>query len=204
MLKKPYFVPLCLQRQCFHGMGHGHMLASNRDVTKSVQKCETTKNEQASRACINGVYMEFFLLTDHGGEISRTLSDVHITTCHDEQPIDKTDCYVYAPAPYLESNPNDYYNAAHTYCKRADTSRGVEVCQHGVGAQLIKDTIHSPRMSVDVCASFEKQVSQLCFSGAISGYYYNTNITNESEANCIEIFSQDYQHACSELIIEHL
>ncbi len=179
--------------QCAHGLGHGFMLAENRDLSKAIQRCESLTNESVVNACANGVYMELFFVTDHSGDNARSLDEVSISNC---MSVDKhkLDCYLYAPTAFLQIYENQYKKASEQYCMQAE-SEHIASCQFGVGSQLMKDNITNPSKAVAICQQLKDQQANNCLRGGASSFFYNTGTTNELHSRCTNAFAT-YSEYC--------
>lgn len=173
--------------QCYHGLGHGYMIATNRNIDDSLIKCSHINNAEAEDACINGSFMEAFFLTDHSYELVRSLDNVNLSLCLNREH--KNHCYLYAPTAYLEANNNDYRGAIYNYCSNAER-RYIATCHFGVGSQAMKENRLKPKVAVGVCREFELNIAANCLAGAASSYFFNVGTTKNASLLCPIIFGE--------------
>lgn len=171
--------------QCNHGVGHGVMLVHNRSVDKSVASCRQLQSDFAIDACVNGVYMEHFIVIDHGGA-RRTGDEPSLADCRQAESRHKASCYYYAPTAYLALT-NDSYGQAYDWCQQSEANF-VSACVGGIASQAMKDAITRPQVAADICASYPERHQASCVGGAI-GMYINVHAsTAKAEPLCAREF----------------
>lgn len=184
------------QWQCFHGIGHGIMLASNKNVTPAIKLCESLLSKFSVNACVNGVFMEHFVVIDHDGNIP-TIDPTSLNDCLNQNYIYKGTCYLYAPTAYLTLH-NAQYMAALKWCNGAEESY-IATCTEGVGSQSMKDNINNPAVSRQVCQNADEKYRTYCVSGVVGMYIYFNGSSSAAQSLCQDQFV-DYQATCQATI----
>ncbi len=99
--------------QCYHGTGHGLMLVTGKDLDKSLTLCQEHTTDFARKACVNGVFMERFIVVSHMGGAVAGAQAIQTSLCQNQPSEYKSDCYFYAPTAYLARHQNAYGGAFH-------------------------------------------------------------------------------------------
>lgn len=180
------------QWQCYHGLGHGVMLVSMENIDRSTTLCNTLPTVFGRTACINGIFMQHFVVTDHDGTVPKT----NPTSLHDcaVQPVNyKSACYNYAPSAYLTVY-NGQYQGAIKWCHTAEKSY-VPDCIGGVGSQAMKENITNPNKVMDVCSEAGKAYTDVCTNGAVGMDVYFLGSSKQATKLCQNQFKA-YQSVC--------
>jgi hypothetical protein len=185
------------QWQCFHGMGHGLMYATDRDLTPSIEGCKHLATPFATNSCLNGVFMEKFIVVSHTGESRADVSDLDISLCKAQPTEVKKQCYFYAPSAYLEQHADQSAQAIQ-WCKQAEADF-VGTCTSGVGAQTMKDSITKPALTATFCKSIEAGYQKSCARGALSLYINHHSSTQKAQALCGHEFKA-FAQTCQSVI----
>ncbi len=178
--------------QCYHGLGHGIMLVSLENVQKSITTCDTLPTTFSQNACINGVLMQHFVVTDHDGYVPK-VNPTSLLDCRVLAKAYKSDCYNYAPTAYLTIHAGQYRDALR-WCSGAET-QFVAVCVGGVGAQAMKENINNAGIAENVCESAAKQYANSCVSGAINMFMFFHASSYSAEPLCAAQF-KNYAATC--------
>lgn len=187
------FQEVFAQWQCFHGIGHGVMYVTSKDVAKSVVYCESITNTLHANACINGVFMERFIVVNHAGKHTES-TEVSADLCQSQPKKFKADCYFYAPTAQLERDPGDYKNAVRS-CEDVERSY-VQTCIAGVGSQSMKDNILDPAFSAELCDSLQLRHRKSCVRGAVSLLANHAASTKRVAGICTSAF-KSYSVECN-------
>lgn len=186
------------QWQCFHGMGHGVMYFTGKDLAQSITLCESLPTQSTRSSCVNGAFMERFIIVSHTGSHSSGDSHINTSLCEQQQEKYKSDCYFYAPTAYLERHINDYIGAFKN-CE-AVQSEYVATCIYGVGGQTAKENITRPEVARDICKKVSNKYRNSCIAGAV-GLLINHNASTAPVAPlCTTTFAQ-YKTICSEQVV---
>lgn len=181
------------QWQCNHGMGHGVMYYTGKDLAQSLSLCETLSTTEASRSCINGAFMERFIIVSHSGMQTTETSNISIDLCGEQEEKYKSDCYTYAPTAYLERHTNDY-TGAFKDCKNAGDTY-ISTCIYGVGGQAMKENVTRPDVAMDICKNAPQKYVNSCISGAIAVLINHHATTLPVQPLCETTFSE-YKDIC--------
>lgn len=185
------------QWQCFHGVGHGVMYSLQKDHGKSIEICERLATPFAVGACVNGVFMERFIVVSHmgGADAPSPLTDMAL--CKNQKQLYKADCYTYAPTAYLERNTNRYDDAV-DWCNKAE-SDFVATCVSGVAAQAMKDNITKPEFAADLCRRVASGYSNACVFGSVGIFINHYASSDRALPLCTKEFGS-FKQTCDNVI----
>jgi len=184
------------QWQCFHGIGHGVMYYTNKDVQESIKLCESLP-ENAKKSCINGLFMERFIIISHTGAADTHAEHIDASICEEQPDTYKPDCYVYAPTAFLSLHPNDYMGAFEQ-CTSVETDY-ITTCIYGVGGQIMKENILDPSVAKETCRNAPQASASACIEGAVGILINHYADTAPVKGLCSTLFS-DYQSTCERKI----
>jgi hypothetical protein len=183
--------------QCFHGLGHGIMFVTLDDVQKSIDRCNTALPSAFSRAaCINGVFMQHFIVVDHQGNVPKT-NPTSLNDCASQQPAYKNDCYSYAPTAYLTVSDGEYMSAL-KWCNGAEPAY-VAGCISGVGSETMKENINKVETVKKVCEEADKTFVSACISGAVIMHIFFHGSSSSAQQLCENQF-KDHYGICTQTI----
>lgn len=183
------------QWQCYHGVGHGVMYAQGRDEVKSLAVCETLPSDAAKDSCVNGVFMEKFIVVDHMGKRRKNTPDYSF--CRTQPAKYKPDCYLYAPTAYLQRNLNAYDQA---FRRCNDVEAGYKnICADGTAGQAMKDNISRPAIVAEICKRVDPRFRIACAQGAISLYMHH-HASSEKGARLCENEFETFRPACEIMV----
>lgn len=185
------------QWQCYHGIGHGTMYFTDKDLPQSLSLCESLPTSVARSSCANGVFMERFIIVNHSGSPTTSSSNINTALCAQQAEAYKSDCYFYAPTAYLERRVNDYAGAFED-CENSE-KEFIHACMYGLGGQVMKENITKPEVAKEICKKAPKKYIASCVEGAISLLINHHGSTAEVETLCATTFSH-YKAICLEKI----
>lgn len=183
--------------QCFHGLGHGIMQTNGKDHVQSISTCRSLQTSFAINSCINGVFMEEFIVISHSGRHEPGVSVASLTDCNQQENNVKTHCYAYAPTAYLQLRPNKFHEAI-TWCETAKNTY-VTFCVSGVGSQAMKENITDPSIAAVFCKGLKRKHQEACVTGAISIYVNHHTKTDPARKLCGNEF-KDFSRTCNQVI----
>jgi hypothetical protein len=187
--------------QCYHGVGHGAMYSTGKNLKASISLCELLGDKTLSKSCINGVFMEYFNIIDHSGRTERKQQlIVNQKDCLLQHTEHKIDCYFYSPTAFLLSNPGEYSRAL-DQCYAVETEF-IFSCITGLGSQVMKDNVSKTKIAANFCKKILANQRQACVNGAITLYAYQNASTDEAANLCQGDFSwlQNYCLGVTEII----
>ena len=121
---------------CYHGVGHGIMMAEAYDVHRSLKACNTMPDREAQDGCWQGVFME----NVNAGMQGRALPGYF--TRHDPlSPCDKVgakyrhECYI-NHAGWLMIVSKDNIGTGSRYCSKAKPARYKSSCWQSIGLMV--------------------------------------------------------------------
>ena len=121
---------------CYHGVGHGVMMAEAYDVHRSLKTCNTMPDAQAKDGCWQGVFME----NVNAGMQGRALPG-YFTRRDPLSPCDKVaaqyrhECYI-NHAGWLMSVAKNDIGKASRYCVKAEPARYKSSCWQSIGLMV--------------------------------------------------------------------
>lgn len=167
--------------QCFHGAGHGLMLATQNNLPKSLQTCKNHQSDFARSVCVNGVFMENFN-TEQKAHPSRYLkADDWFYPCNDMALEYKTNCYVYTPIRFLQEKPGKYREAIR-WCKTAENDY-IYACFRGLGGQIFKENPDRPKFVESMCGKAAEMNGE-CIAGMTDWYILHSGNTESAQELC--------------------
>jgi len=171
--------------ECYHGVGHGVMYATQNDLPQSLALCEGYATAFSRNSCINGVFMENFN-TDEKLHPSIYLDAADpFYPCASQAPLHRADCYVYAPTYYLSIHKNSYTEAL-AWCSEAPLSYRAP-CAQGVGSQTMKENINNPKFAESVCANDIYGRTDECIMGMVSLFINHHGSIEPARHLCIQL-----------------
>jgi hypothetical protein len=121
---------------CYHGVGHGIMMAEGYDVHRSLRSCNTMPTREAQDGCWQGVFME----NVNAGMQGRALPG-YFTKRDPLSPCDKVaskyrhECYINHAGWLMVTSKDDIRKAA-GYCSRAKPARYKSSCWQSIGLMV--------------------------------------------------------------------
>lgn len=178
----PYVTGAFTRWQCDHGIGHGLMFATNNDLPKALQLCETLSNEGSKHPCISGVFMENVMADQENHTTKYLKRDDPFYPCQIQEEKYKGHCYGYSPTNFLKKFPGEYEKAL-IWCKTGETPF-VSSCAQGVGSKAIVENIEKPERVLRFCMKTDTSLSDPCIRGMIYEYINHYGSIIQAEALC--------------------
>lgn len=129
---------------CFHGVGHGVMLATGFDVDASLDLCDRAPSRLLSARCGEGVFMQLFSSEESAQHVTGTPAldvaddpDAARRQCAGTRADYAAPCWFYAPTVFLTVHPDDFAGAL-DWCRTAGSTSGRQLCAKGVGSRTVK------------------------------------------------------------------
>ncbi len=183
--------------ECFHGIGHGVMFATDNNMPKSINLCAKLPNAFQYSACANGVFMQNFN-SDEFIHPSKFLSSKNFFyPCSTLNLQDMKNCYLYSPIYFLSKHNNDYLEAF-KWCNTAPIAF-INVCAMGVGTEMIKQNINNPKLVMQICLKASQNEKEACIEGMVGLYVYHYGNLSAAENLC-KTLGVDAKKACSNSI----
>jgi hypothetical protein len=150
-------------RRCFHGLGHGLMVAVGDDVPAALALCATLTGFRRIQ-CAEGVYMEWFGLESDHGRIPNV--DTFLPLCLGVADPERAVCAFYAPRAYLTAKPLAYIEAR-AWCQQLPAAT-VLACLKGVGSAAMKAHVLEPALALRACEELVDDALAACVQGLVS------------------------------------
>lgn len=157
--------------QCFHGLGHALMFATNREVPRALKLCDALSGRAAQQLCYSGVFMEnsFSNTQDspHAAKYIKPEEPAYPCTILDEQYLDS--CYRQRVG-YLTNQWKGDWKAIAQFCKNSVPPAYQQSCYDGLGQQAAGAYGDAYVKLLDVCKSAVSVTSrQACTEGLVQG-----------------------------------
>jgi hypothetical protein len=126
--------PLVPAFNCYHGVGHGVMMARGYDLQASLQACNTLGSHMAADGCWQGVFMENVNAEMRNQARPGVFSRAHpLEPCSSVEPRYRHECYV-NQAGWLVYVAGDNLRKATRYCLKAQGY--VSACAQSLGLMV--------------------------------------------------------------------
>lgn len=152
---------------CFHGVGHGLMLAFLNDVGRSIDVCRTLDRGFQRIQCAEGVYMELFQIEDESHVAADFGPGGSMTPCGEVEDPYRATCAFYAPRHYLRVHPEKDWAGALAMCEAAGRPTQ-DACVKGLGSAAMKGSIDSPLAVERFCLTLPEPDRTYCAEGMTS------------------------------------
>ena len=169
---------------CYHGIGHGVMMARAYDLDAALETCDSFLSYYASDGCWQGVFMENVNVGMVGEAREGVFSDTDpLAPCNVVEDKYRHECFINHAGYLMVFFENDIGKAS-AACLNAPLKR-VSSCLQGLGllttnpswqyAITRKDSNGSVETALKLCEKFPSQAKKDCFIGALD------NIINYDE-----------------------
>ncbi|MBI3336567.1 hypothetical protein HYZ98_03320 [Candidatus Peregrinibacteria bacterium] len=198
---------------CYHGVGHGIMMAMKNDPFASIRFCDTLSHEQAAQGCWQGVFMENINAVQSGLEREGVFfDDDPLAPCSRIPLTYQWQCYESQAANLMKVHSNDI-TAAAKECLKANPSvlpscilsLAQFVTNPGWQTVIVNarsdDAFVGPfsmNTAVKICQSFPLSTLPVCYMAAI-GNAMNYNQFQNATDFC-SMIEEDYRRACYQKI----
>jgi len=171
---------------CYHGIGHGLMIALTLDVEKSLSYCDLLPGVGA-RNCYDGVWMHIFDLEESGVPkesdlyFSSSEGEAAMALCQNQDDIYKSSCYFYLPRILAHHDELAFSNSIEL-CDVVEDDYQV-ACSAGTGHSNMKYHIADPNDSLRACEDYSSDLLiQACKEGALLYYLYSIETSADVES----------------------
>ncbi len=178
--------------ECVHGIGHGLMAYTENDLPVALSLCQELSD---ASVCVNGVWMENFIAEEEYHPTEWRKKNESFFPC-EEGLLGRTDCYLYAPVWYLETNMHDYTKAMN-WCRGAGDYQAT--CVQGVGSQAMKDNYDQLDEVVLVCDASSDGFRDACIRGMTGMLVFHNASIDEAVDWCSKRSDAD-QEVCQNTI----
>jgi len=194
---------------CYHGLGHGLMIALDLDVSSSLGYCDLLPGVGA-RNCYDGVWMHIFDLEESG--VSKE-SDLYFTAeetqgalalCAGHDDIYKSSCYFYLPRILAHDQQRSFQESV-DLCALVEDSFAIS-CAAGSGHSNMKYHIANPNASLEACQAYKAdELMNACKEGGLLYYLYSLETSDAETFNvegvCDSLLSQQDRELCDKVAV---
>lgn len=184
---------------CFHGVGHGLMLALFNDVPASVAICRTLEQRFQRIQCAEGVYMELFQIEDASHEAVSFGTGDSLTPCEQVEDPYRATCAFYAPRHFLKIHEGDKQGAV-ALCQRIGRPTQ-DACIKGLGSAAMKNAIDDPLSVQRLCLSLEEPDRGYCVEGMTSYWIVHFASATKGKQLCGMLEESQFQR-CMRIVRE--
>lgn len=166
---------------CFHGMGHGIMMAQANDVHGSLEVCDELRGSKAKRGCYQGVFMENVNAAGRGETRKGVLDPTDVLApCNRIHARYRSECYG-QHADYVLKTLSGFILSAVGACERAESEAWIGACVRHLGQNMTTydyqtmylgsyELTTAPAGAVALCARFPASRRQDCLIGAAHNF----------------------------------
>jgi hypothetical protein len=179
--------------QCFHGLGHGLMIATGLSVPLSLEVCKRLTMRWDRDVCKGGVFMEN--LSGSYGFRSRWLRDDDpVYPCNWVDREDKSRCYQMVTSRILPSVGDDWDRTAEV-CSEVE-SDFVYMCFQSLGRDASSRSNRNPSSTAEICAVARPYGGEgNCIAGAARDVAFNYTSGSRATALC-DVVSANVRGDC--------
>ena len=162
---------------CYHGVGHGVLMAQNYDLAKALAACDTLETHTGQDGCWQGVFMENVNASVKGNTLRQGFSRTDpLAPCNVVAEKYRQECFINHSGWLMEFFENNVTKAADACLKAPDAyvspclqSIGLMVTNPGWQSALARHTDGKKPSLIawDLCLKFPKNHREHCVIGAI-------------------------------------
>ena len=146
---------------CYHGVGHGVMMAKAYDLTASLSVCDSLGEPYATDGCWQGVFME----NTNGALTGNSRKDVFsfsdpLLPCSSLEKKYRHECYINHAGWLMQVHGNSIKKASHE-CLNAD-DKNKSVCLQSLGLMVTNPSWQPNILETPKSASHEEKAWTLC------------------------------------------
>lgn len=164
---------------CYHGVGHGLMIATRLNQRTSLAYCDRLPGLGA-RNCYDGVWMHIFDLEESGARVVGTPQEVdpaqvqeQAALCAKADTPYKASCYFYLPRVYAHQNELAFTSYA-ALCQTVEADFQI-ACAAGTGHARMKYHMSDPVTALSDCEGYTSSTMRAgCREGGMLYYLFST------------------------------
>ena len=168
--------PLVPTFNCWHGVGHGVMMARGNDLQASLDVCDSLGTGSAADGCWQGVFMENVNAVFRDQARPGVFSPAHpLRPCTRMLDAYKQECFI-NQAGWLAHLANDNIGKAARFC--LDAGKFVSACAQSIGLMVTNPSWQLPfygqpkgasfaQIAWDLCSRFPMQLQRDCVLGGV-------------------------------------
>lgn len=184
------------QLSCYHGVGHGLMIATRLNVPSSLAYCDALPG-LGRRNCYDGVWMHLFdkeesgARKDAGQPFDVALIAASSERCASAASAYQTSCYFYLPRIFAHAEERPFDEVVRL-CETVDGRLGL-ACAAGSGHSVMKYHIAAPLQALQACDAYQDQEKAgACQEGGSLYYLFAdspapTDAATEAVDKCLDL-----------------
>jgi hypothetical protein len=188
---------------CVHGLGHGFMGIQENELFKSLETCDTLKDEWEKGSCYGGVFMENVLARDNPSHPSKYLkADQPLYPCTDVEDKYKSECYKMQTTHALQTQGYDFAKVFDLCATEAEDDYR-PTCYQSLGRDASGQSVSDVDETKDTCMLGEDyEARSNCVVGAVMDFisYYHSD--TQAKALC-ESLDSDLRALCLQTAKEY-
>lgn len=202
--------PVKLYYYCYHGVGHGLMMAFAYNLQKSLDTCDKLPNQRAQEGCLQGVLMENGNVAVSDPSLATGFSSADpLSPCNKMVERYQWQCFINHAGYLMKITNLDLVEAA-KICLTAPTPVNKQACIQSLGLMVTNplwqksvagvDTVSNAKRNVEVswqmCEKLPSESQKDCIIGAV-GNIHNFDETGilRSSLFC-DLVSQNFREIC--------
>lgn len=202
-------MPPKLYYYCYHGVGHGLMMALSYDLEKSLKVCNQLPSQRAVEGCWQGTFMENSntAITDEEKVLGFSKNDP-LSPCNRVENRYVWQCYI-NHAGYLTKVANLNLQKVAELCL-SSLNGGAKPCLQSLGLMTTNpiwqksvknvDTINDPKKNAEVawqiCSELPEQTHIDCLIGAVGNIHNFDEVNIARSSYFCSLVNKEYQNTC--------
>ena len=192
---------------CYHGVGHGIMMASAYDLDRALGICDSLGDPLASEGCWQGVFMENVNAVMRSESREGVFSDEDpLAPCNGMAERHKWQCYINHAGRLITLFDFSVADASHA-CLAA-SSRLIQTCIESLGlmvsnpawqATLAGSSVNSQttvEVTIELCEQFPDQYRETCAVGAVDNIMNFEGVTLDLAPRFCKAVNQLFRDSC--------
>ena len=176
---------------CYHGVGHGVMMAQAYDLKGSLDICDSLSSKTGTDGCWQGVFMENVVVGMKGEAREGIFSEKDpLAPCSEVEEKYKYQCYINHAGYLMVISKNSFPKAADG-CKQAEEH--TSTCIQSLGGLTTNsswqvsvtgknDKADEVNLALNLCNEFPEELQRDCFTGALDNILNNDGMNLEKRA----------------------
>jgi hypothetical protein len=200
---------------CYHGIGHGVMMARAYRLEPALAICDTFTTSQAQNGCWQGVFMENVnaVLREEAPRGVFSTSDP-LKPCSIVDPKYRHECFINHAGWLMKVFKNNITQAAQS-CLKAPDKTGLTACLESIGLMVTNPSwqVNLVKVNLDkdnagdtektawqLCQKFPQEYIDRCVMGGVDNIMNFDELKTERAAKFCSLVAWQYQSLCAERI----
>ena len=191
---------------CYHGVGHGVMMASSYDLALALETCDALGDAMASDGCWQGVFMENVNAVMRGESREGVFSDTDpLAPCNRVAERHQWECYINHAGRLITLFDFSVAKASHAclsaspaYILACVQSLGLMVSNPAWQLTLVgpRSQSHNVEVTLELCAQFPTDYLAECIVGAVDNIMNFDGVVLDRALRLCQAAEEPHQRAC--------